>query len=46
MRYGNKRKMISEMSSEGIYIEHIGGLLDVGYHMHGNDLRGILVKTL
>lgn len=42
------RKMISEMCSEDAYIlgEHIGGLLEVGYHMHGNDLRGALVHAL
>lgn len=42
------RKMISEMCPEDAYIlgEHIGGLLEVGYHTHGNDIRGILVNAL
>lgn len=42
------RKMILEMSTEDAYImgEHIGGLLEIGYHMHGNDIRGTLVRAL
>lgn len=42
------RKMISEMYYEDAYIlgEHIGGLLEVGYHMHGNDIRGALVRAI
>lgn len=42
------RKTISEMSSEDAYIlgEHVGGLLEVGYHMNGNDIRGALVRAL
>lgn len=47
-RPGDARKMISEMCPEDAYIlgEHIGGLLEVGYHMHGNDMRGILARAL
>lgn len=47
-RPGDARKMISEMCPEDAYIlgEHIGGLLEVGYHMHGNDIRGALVNAL
>ena len=42
------RKMISEMCPEYAYIlgEHIGALLEVGYHMHGNDMRGVLTRAL
>ena len=42
------RKMISEMCPEDAYIlgEHIGALLEVGYHVHGNDIRGMLVHIL
>lgn len=42
------RKIISEMSTEDAYIlgEHIGGLLEIGYHMHGNDIRGALVRAI
>lgn len=42
------RKIASEMSTEDAYIlgEHIGGLLEVAYHKHGNDIRGALVHAL
>lgn len=42
------RKIILEMSTEDAYTlgEHIGGLLEIGYHMHGNDIRGALVRAL
>lgn len=42
------RKIASEMSTEDAYIlgEHIGGLLEVGYHLYGNDIRGALVHAL
>ena len=42
------RRIISEMCPEDAYVlrEHIGDLLEVGYHMHGNDIRGALVRAL
>lgn len=47
-RPDDARKMASEMSPEDAYMlgEHIGGLLEIGYHMHGNDIRGALVKAM
>ena len=42
------RKVASEMSPDDAYIlgRHIGGLIEIGYHKHGNDVRGILVQAL
>ncbi len=42
------RKMASEMTPDDAYIlgMHIGGLLEIGYHQHGKDIRGILSDVL
>lgn len=42
------RKMASKMKAEDAYILglHVGGLLEIGYHQHGKDIRGILSDVL
>lgn len=46
-RPGEAREMASGMNPDDAYIlgMHIGGLLEIGYHKHGNDVRGAVIKA-